>query len=313
MSRTKNDNKEEYLKYAVDDADLEKDEGTQQLDHEASMSSSMSLDMDAVRRRREELTSRTQKPTADVTSRGPKTELGKAIDNVLFNPDYPHPHNVHFKEEIEALIRRVEHMGVGERLAGGSSFFPRHRYVFQSNNEKPVIVMKSLEELEREQEENKNKICSGYNSELIQAIEDAFKRSKKSKKKNRVESSQISAKPVAADDDLDMFGGFVGSSQPSQRVEKVGRIFEPRGEDYMHEPDAAKLIREKLIESRLPKERDTERVDQVDDEFFKTSQFGQKLDVSKFQQTETEDDSSKKRKSKDNAIFQKVMKKLDNR
>ena len=312
MSKTKDDHEDEYLRYAVDDADLKMDEDGQHVTHEPGMPSSMSLDMEAVRRKRAELSSQTKQPTSHEVRRGPRTELGKAIDNVLFNPDYPHPHNIHFKDEVRDLVRRVERMGVGEHLPGASSFFTRHRYVFQSDSDKPVIVMKSLEELEQEQEANRSKICSGYNSDLLRAIGEASKRSKKSKKKNREASSNSSAKQVPVDDDFDMFGGFVGSSESIEKEEHIGQIFDARDENHIRGSDDTKLIREKLIESRLATHKEAGPSEQGD-EFFKTSEFGQKLDVSKFQQAETDEDSSKKRKNKDNAIFQKVMKKLDNR
>jgi hypothetical protein len=192
-------------------------------------------------------------------------------------------------------------MPIGESLPGSVSFFKKHRYVFTADSELPVVVMKSNEELERERERTKHLVPVMCDRDMIRAIGESLKKkSKKSKK----------SKPIIEEDE-DMFGGFVGSSSsgPALEMPEGVPLFE---QERIGETEDADLIRRTLIESRagLPSsDKKTGHV-QEDDEFQASRSFGAKLDLSKFASA---DEETKKRKNKDNEIFQKVMKKLAHR
>jgi hypothetical protein len=257
------------------------------------------LDLDQVRSERTALHPvRREEPVAES---GPKSQLAKNIEAILCNPLHPHPLHIDFKKNIQALVNRCEKLPIGESLPGSTYFFHKSKYMFSSESEQPIVVMKSSEELEAERESRKGMVPFRYDSELTQLVKEGLKRAKKSKNKNTT-----SSKPVEEVDDFDMFGGFTAQTSQPHSTELTGPLFEPSEEAHAMDNDLD-LVREAL-RSRTAK---VSPKPIHDEEESWEVRFGEKLDISKFRHVETEEEEPRTKKRKDNQIFQKVMHKLD--
>ena len=265
------------------------------IDREELGEERVKLDLDQVRQERRHQQQEIQ--SAPITSMHvegpPQSVLGKAISEVLFNPEIPHSHHVDARRNCESLIRQCEKLPIGESLPKHSVFFRKSKYHFSSESELAVVVMKNMEQLEAELEAKRDWVPVRYESDIIQAV--AQSRKQKSRRKHKGETIQAT-QAEGEEEDLDMFGGFTVSASAHAPGEIDGPIFK---EVSLPVDDDIHALRSTLRARGAVAEPTSE-----------DSGFGKKLDISKFANDEP-DNAPKHKKRKENELFQKVMKRLD--
>jgi hypothetical protein len=291
------------------------------------------LDLSVVRAQRAELESVV--PVQEVVipiKEESVSELGRAVRRVLFNPDFPHPHMVNFKENLDAFVERMIDLPIGENLEDASTFFElgRSKYAFPSDPSlPPVVVMKSLEEVENARRMH-NRVLGRCHPSLISRIRESLK--KKKSKDIKVSKEQHKETPHACDDDLDIFGGIDVPTplEGKTSVVDAGNLFASKpilvqnaSVTSSKESDIAseEYIKEVLLRKAAVREQQqTEQVRSTshnlkfaDDDIFPSVklEFGLKPDLSRFALDASTTTTTKKQKlGQEKQVFNEVMKRL---
>ena len=265
------------------------------------------LDTALLQRQREQLAAQSsslevhEQPQVPVDDSGPKTELGRAIQRVLFNPNKPHPHNVHFKEQLAALERMMSRLPPDQDMPGSTSFARQIRYSFRDDVDYPVLLMKSREEIEDEPARGAR---VRRDPELISAIAEAVDRKRPKKKKK----DEVRVSKSVEEDDFDMFGGFTSSVSLQQPEKSTEPLFaDMTGAESAPSDDLHKL-QQTLLERQTKETTGTKRSLAEEDEL---PAFGEKLDLSKY--ATAEEKEAKKKKTSDKQLFNQVMKRVNER
>jgi hypothetical protein len=236
------------------------------------------------------------------------SELGQGLLRVLLDPKNPHSHAVGYTEKLHGVLNGLSHLRLGEEMEGASSFFKNARYVFKEESHLPTVVMKSLAEIEEEQNDSRRlKYRARCSEDLVLAIKEGLK---KSKKKESLKSEPSAQLPLAVDDDLDIFGGISVQQIPRER-EHAGNLF---AQSVYEDRDVEETNRRIQMALRMREEsrvkQDQPGPQSIQEEYFpERTEFGQKLDASKFVDKDSSN-VSKKRKN-DKQIYSQVMKKIE--
>lgn len=270
------------------------------------------LDVELLRHQREQLMA--QQVPDHLPAHHPETvgdqresALGRAIEAILFNPDKPHPHNVHFKEQLLAMERGISKLLPNEEMPGSTSFFRHSRYAFRQDLEQPIVLMKSREEIDEEPPRGAH---VRYDASIIAAVAEALKRKKSKKQKSE---TIVSKTVTASDEDFDMFAGFAGPSValpvPS---EASGPYFAEQTDTLMSHTNDLEKLQDNLLTRRTLQEPKRPREEEEEDIIFQQkSSFGEKLDLSKFATVDAEE--TKRKKVSDKQLFNQVMKRVNDR
>ena len=307
------------------------------------------LDVELLRRQREQLQANEGviidvQEQAPVMESGPTTALGKSIVNVLFNPMVPHPHDVHFRDKLDRHVAAISKLPLDGRMEGASTFFEygRSKFIFKQHSDMPVVVMKSLSEIEQQASDMRNrKYCVRLDPDIIESVGAAMKRTKKSKKdkKPAADGKSESSAAMAMDDDLDIFGGFdapAGAESANvTAVSSVGGTYFKDDVADVHVPvpdsvavgeDVNRHVHEAL-RKREEMRRQTEEQHEAahgglklggprtnvtgDDDYYTGSYvaFGERLDLSAFDAVDEGNGGKGKRKGGGKALSQSQQKK----
>lgn len=250
------------------------------------------------------------------------SEFGKSIQDVLFNPCRPHMHMVHFREELMRVLDATYDLPLGSWMEGSSTFFEygRTKYLFPSDQTlPPVIIMKSMEELEAAKREC-NLFRLRIRPETVKRIKDALKKSKVGKKdqlKVPVQEASTVAR-MSAVDDVDIFGECVIASTTALPA-SAGSLFGKAEQNFELRSTIASdaQIKDLLLRKAALREPAVHRPVQEnpvfqEDDFFPlaSTTFGEKLDASKFYLDSSQTLSKKQKLGQEKQQFNEVMKRL---
>lgn len=293
------------------------------------------LDTELLRRQREQLKepdqTRVSNPVEKLTEpKLAKTEMGQAVMEVLFNPERPHPHNVHHREWLDKLLTRIPQIPLEEDMPGASEYFRfgRTKYIMRTDSDNPIVVMKALADIEEERSNTRNRrYMHRMSPELLQGIQDALKHAKQAKKNKKLgrdaasSSSTVARAPVAVDDDMDIFGGFTaGEASTSSNVALEGPLFETSknipAEDHMAR------IQEALAQRQQVRKQQTEvpstKVNEDDEYGMQSkSKFGERLDMSQFGSVDAKGDElsqsqhKRQKRGEEKQLLNQVLKKME--
>lgn len=293
------------------------------------------LDTELLRRQREQLKEPNHAPVSNPVEqltepKLAKTEMGQAVMEVLFNPERPHPHNVHYREWLDNLLTRIPQIPLEEDMPGASEYFRfgRTKYIMRTDSENPIVVMKALADIEEERSNTRNRrYMHRMSPELLQGIQDALihaKQAKKNKKQGRdaaSSSSTVARAYLAVDEDLDIFGGFTGGEvSTSSNVAPEGPLFETSKniptEDHIARIQEALAHRQQVHKQKT--EVPSTKVDE-DDEYGMQSKtkFGERLDMSRFGSVDAKGDKlsqsqqKRQKRGEEKQLLNQVLKKMD--
>ena len=286
------------------------------------------LDLELLRRERELLeTNEPARKSPEAVGTDPpghrcKSEMAQNIVKLFADPRILRRDRVDFKEKKDELLEKIARLDPWESLEGFSSFLKSSRYVFRDDSKVPIIVLPSKEEVEDEKERRKrlHLVRVRKDPESIRIVREALQRIKSRKKRAKMglvepmhAVSKVHKKNIVQDEDLDIFADF----SPKGEIEKpvVKHISGPLFPE-LH-PPSRDLSLEVMSIKEVIARKTTSNVasfcigrNEEEDMFGGSTEFGKKLDISKFQNAD-EQSTKKHKSSTDKQLFHLVMKKVD--
>lgn len=280
------------------------------------------LDLELLRRERELLeTNEPARKSPEAVGTDPpghrcKSEMAQNIVKFFADPRILRRDRVDFKEKKDELLEKIARLDPWESLEGFSSFLQSSRYVFRDDSEVPIIVLPSKEEVEDEEERRKrlHLVRVRKDPQSIRIVSEALQRMKSRKKRAKMGLVEpMHMKKIVQDEDLDIFADFGPKGEIEKPVVKhiSGPLFpelhqpfpDPSNEVMSIKEVIARKITSNVASSCMGRNEE-------EDMFGGSTEFGKKLDMSKFQNADEQ--STKKHKgTTDKQLFHLVMKKVD--